>query len=272
MAEEPPPFQSSKLQDVLKIHLNQNDTLTRSYDVVPSVPPSPTPPTDPNSNPIHALSKDIPLNPTTNTSLRLFLPHPPPPPSVKLPVILYFHGGGFILFHASSIVFHDSCSAFASLFPAIVASVEYRLAPEDRLPAAYDDAVDAINWMRNQALDPTKSEPWIREHADFNNCFLMGCSAGGNITYFADSRGLVCKLTNILEDPLQQGRHLSSLMEKSSFVHHMFSTHHTLLDLLHAATINKQRRKLTSIHALCVQFLFYGFYFSFPALHFLETI
>ncbi|CAL0324539.1 unnamed protein product [Lupinus luteus] len=190
MADEPPPFQSSKLSDLLKIHLNQNGTLTRFYDVVPTLPPSPTPPTNPNSNPIHALSKDIPLNPTTTTSLRLFLPHPPPPPSVKLPVVLYFHGGGFILFHASSSVFHDSCSDFASLFPAIVASVDYRLAPEHRLPAAYDDAVDAINWLRNQTIDPTKSEPWIRDHADFNNCFLMGCSAGANIAYFAGLRAL----------------------------------------------------------------------------------
>ncbi|OIW03125.1 hypothetical protein TanjilG_07277 [Lupinus angustifolius] len=195
MAEEPPPMEPSKMDpyEFLKIKLNPDGTLTRNY-VIPSVPPSPTPST---TSPTHALSKDIPLNPKTNTSLRLFLPHPPPPPSTKLPVIVYFHGGGFILYHPSSLIFHESCNALAAQLPAIIVSVDYRLSPEHRLPAAYDDADDALKWVRDQALELNNSDPWIRDHADFSNCFLMGSSAGGNIVYFAGLRALDLELNPI---------------------------------------------------------------------------
>ncbi|CAL5404928.1 unnamed protein product [Camellia sinensis] len=65
---------------------------------------------------------------------------------------------------------------------AVVALVEYRLAPEHRLPAAYDDTMDALYWFR------ASEDEWLREFADITNCFLMGTSAGGNIVYHAGLR------------------------------------------------------------------------------------
>lgn len=66
---------------------------------------------------------------------------------------------------------------------AVVASIEYRLAPEHRLPAAYEDAAEALHWIKtNQADD------WLRSYVDYSNVFLVGSSAGGNIAYNAGLR------------------------------------------------------------------------------------
>ncbi|CAK8560958.1 unnamed protein product [Lathyrus sativus] len=176
--------------EFLNIKLNSDGSLTR-YDIVPTSVPS----TDPSKSDL-AHSKDITINNAAKTSIRLFIPHTPPPPG-KLPLILYFHSGGFVLYHHSSLIFHESCSLYSSEIPAVVASVDYRLSPEHRLPAAYDDAVDSLLWLKSQAQNPNESDPWIKNHVDFNNCFVMGVGAGGNIAYFAGLRSLDLDLSPV---------------------------------------------------------------------------
>lgn len=64
------------------------------------------------------------------------------------PVVLYFHGGGFVTGDLDS---HDaSARAIARRSGAIVVSVAYRLAPEHPFPAAHDDAWAAWRWLNQQ--------------------------------------------------------------------------------------------------------------------------
>lgn len=65
------------------------------------------------------------------------------------PVILYFHGGGFVM---GAVRGHDAlCGRLADACRAAVVSVEYRLAPEFPFPACIDDAVCAANWAEENA-------------------------------------------------------------------------------------------------------------------------
>ena len=164
--------------DYLKITRNPDGTITRHLQL-PSTPAA----LDPNPlSPV--LTKDVTLNPTRNTWTRIFLPSQAVNNSTKtkLPLIVYYHGGGFIFMSASSSLNHEFCSKMAVELEAVVVSVDYRLAPEHRLPAAYDDALEALDWIK------CTDEIWLREFADLSKCFLMGTSAGGNITYHAGLR------------------------------------------------------------------------------------
>lgn len=62
-----------------------------------------------------------------------------------LPVLLYFHGGGYTV---GSLDSHDPlCRSLAAYTPCAVLSVAYRLAPEHKFPAAFCDAADAYRWL-----------------------------------------------------------------------------------------------------------------------------
>ncbi|KAG2586919.1 hypothetical protein PVAP13_5NG082581, partial [Panicum virgatum] len=103
----------------------------------------------------------------------------------KLPVLVYFHSGGFCLGTFEQPNFHSGCLRLASELPAVVLSADYRLGPEHRLPAAIDDAVAALSWLRGQAaaLGSGAPHPWLAESADFTNVFVAGESSGANMSH-----------------------------------------------------------------------------------------
>lgn len=67
------------------------------------------------------------------------------PSHAVLPVLLYFHGGGFTI---GSVASHDVlCRELSRLSGCAVVSLDYRLAPEHRFPTAVNDAWDATQWL-----------------------------------------------------------------------------------------------------------------------------
>ena len=88
----------------------------------------------------------------------------------KLPVVLYFHGGGWVL---GNIETHDAlCRHLAAISEAVIVSVDYRLAPESPFPAAFDDCLEATQYVVKHAdrlgVDPARIA-------------VCGDSAGGNL-------------------------------------------------------------------------------------------
>lgn len=82
----------------------------------------------------------VPARDGAHLPLRLYAPS-----TGVLPLLLYFHGGGFTV---GSIATHDIlCRELARLSGCAVASLGYRLAPEHRFPVAADDAWDALAWL-----------------------------------------------------------------------------------------------------------------------------
>ncbi|XP_042034352.1 probable carboxylesterase 2 isoform X1 [Salvia splendens] len=120
-------------------------------------------------------SKDILLHPETSLSARLYLPTPSP--STKLPLVLYFHGGAFCISSSADPLYHSMLNSLARRAQALLVSVDYRLAPEHPLPAAYHDSWSALLSLSSSP------DPWIAQHADFDRVFLAGDSAGANIAH-----------------------------------------------------------------------------------------
>uniref|UniRef100_A0ACD6AK04 Uncharacterized protein n=2 Tax=Avena sativa TaxID=4498 RepID=A0ACD6AK04_AVESA len=99
------------------------------------------------------------------------------PAKAKLPVIIYFHGGGFVVGSPADPSEHAYLNDLAARAGAIGVSVYYRLAPEHPLPAAYEDCWAAVRWAA------TRADPWLLDHADLSRVFLAGCSAGANLAH-----------------------------------------------------------------------------------------
>ena len=108
----------------------------------------------------------IPTRDGVGVAARLFAPESATP----LPVLLYFHGGGFTV---GSVATHEPlCRQLAHLAACAVVSVDYRLAPEAKFPTAVNDAWDSLAWLKEQA-------PALR--LDGTRIAVGGDSAGGTL-------------------------------------------------------------------------------------------
>ncbi|XXG74019.1 hypothetical protein AAC387_Pa07g2844 [Persea americana] len=131
-----------------------------------------------------ALWKDVLFHPTHHLRLRLYRPSSPSLSSAKLPIFFYFHGGGYCIGSRTWPNCQNYCLRLAAELPAVVVAPDYRLAPENRLPAAIEDSVEAMRWLKEQAVaGDGDGEEWLREVGDFGRVFVSGDSAGGNIAH-----------------------------------------------------------------------------------------
>ncbi|KAK2665127.1 hypothetical protein Ddye_003701 [Dipteronia dyeriana] len=138
------------------------------------VPPS----FDPKTN---VESRDSIYSPEHNLSVRLYLPKNTQQ-NQKLPLVVYFHGGAFIIETAFSPTYHNYLNMLVSEANIIAVSVDYRRAPEHYVPAAYDDSWTALKWVASH-FNGKGPEDWLNRHADFERVFLSGDSAGANIAH-----------------------------------------------------------------------------------------
>uniref|UniRef100_A0ACD5XX23 Uncharacterized protein n=1 Tax=Avena sativa TaxID=4498 RepID=A0ACD5XX23_AVESA len=139
----------------------------------------------PSGDPANGVaSKDVVL--ANSISARIYLPAAAAgaePSSEKLPVVVFLHGGAFFIHTAGSLIYHRYAASLAAAVPAIVVSVEYRLAPEHPLPAAYDDAFAALQAVVAACRPDGGDEPWLAARGDVSRVVLAGDSAGGNMAH-----------------------------------------------------------------------------------------
>jgi acetyl esterase/lipase len=127
-------------------------------------------------------------------SLRLH--RPPTAPTIPAPAVLWIHGGGYVMGHAAQ---EDlMCGRMAAELGAVVASVDYRLAPEHPFPEPLHDCHDALVWLAR------------RDDVDVHRIVIGGASAGGGLAaalaLLARDRDEVRPLFQLLTYPMLDDR------------------------------------------------------------------
>ncbi|RYD84932.1 MAG: alpha/beta hydrolase, partial [Sphingobacteriales bacterium] len=115
---------------------------------------------------VDTMGKDIPVE-GGNIHLRMYMPKIA---NSMFPVIVYYHGGGFVI--ANLDVYDASAKMLAENTGAVVVSVAYRLAPEHKFPVAHNDAYAAYKWVIDNIA---------AVKGDVKKVAVAGESAGGNL-------------------------------------------------------------------------------------------
>jgi acetyl esterase len=118
------------------------------------------------AGPVASVQDRMVPGPAGELPVRIYAPEGEPP----FPIVVWFHGGGWVVGTLDS--YDPLCRALAAAVPAVVVSVDYRLAPEHRWPAAVEDAYAATMWASRHAAELGGAQ---------HRLAVAGDSAGGNL-------------------------------------------------------------------------------------------
>ncbi|MEX0958352.1 MAG: alpha/beta hydrolase [Burkholderiales bacterium] len=123
--------------------------------------------------PIHKTEDRRIPGPANDIPIRIYRPRDPKP-GEKMPILVWYHGGGFVIGNLDT---HDSaCRMLANRADCLVVSVDYRLAPEYKFPAAVEDCEAALKWVAQHAAELD---------GDAERIAVGGDSAGANLATVA---------------------------------------------------------------------------------------
>ncbi len=142
-------------------------------------------------NNVDTMGKDIPVQ-GGQIHLRIYTPKTG---KVAYPVIVYYHGGGWVI--ADLDTYNASAQGLANQAEAVVVSVAYRQAPEYKFPTAHNDSYAAYEWTVKNAAS-IKGDP--------KRIAVVGESAGGNlaaaVSMMARDKGLQLPIHEVLVYPI----------------------------------------------------------------------
>lgn len=142
----------------------------RRAGVAPPVPPF-TWITGPVLRDVTRHNTTFPARDGQEVPLRVYRPAASSPePREQPPVIVFFHGGGWVV--GNTRMYDPLCTFLAEAVDAVIVSVDYRLAPEHRAPKGVQDCVDSVRWLGGHAGSLG---------GDASRLAVSGDSAGGNL-------------------------------------------------------------------------------------------
>ncbi|KAJ6794540.1 putative 2-hydroxyisoflavanone dehydratase [Iris pallida] len=144
-------------------------------------------------------TKDVVIDSAKPITARIFVPDTGDDLH-RLPVLMHFHGGGFCICSTTWLPFHAYLGGVCVKSQVLIVSVDYRLAPEHKIPTPYDDCHSSLQWLASNACG---GEPWLGR-ADLSRVFLSGESAGANIVHHV--------MLRVARDGVEEGLNIRGLM------------------------------------------------------------
>ncbi|GAB4837482.1 hypothetical protein Ancab_002343 [Ancistrocladus abbreviatus] len=145
-----------------------------------------------SSTPVNGVvSSDVTVDPSRSLWFRQYVPTSAVAAADAVPVVVYYHGGGFVIWSPDRKPYDDLCRRLARELSAVVVSATYRMAPEYRCPTQYDDGIKTLKFIDGTKIDG------FPPNADIGKCFLAGDSSGGNMSHHMAARGAKHEFQNL---------------------------------------------------------------------------